>query len=231
VTEPRGAEGARTQARTLSHDEARRFYDRFGARQDAQAFYERPALERLIAHSSLGEARSVVEFGCGTGRLAAELLAHHLGPDCLYLGLDLSATMVGLARARVASFGARAEIRHTEGELQIEAPDGAFDRFVSSYVLDLLPEGEIRTLLEGAHRVLEPGGRLAIASLTHGEGRLTRAVSSAWEGIHRLRPALLGGCRPIALQAYLPERGWKLRHRSVVSPWALSSEIVVAERA
>jgi ubiquinone/menaquinone biosynthesis C-methylase UbiE len=216
--------------RTLSHSEAQRFYDRFGAKQDAQAFYERPALARLIAELRLGEARAVVEFGCGTGRLAAELLATQLSPECRYLGLDLSATMVGLARARVAPFGARAEVRQTEGAPRIDAPDGSFDRFVSTYVLDLLPETEIQLLLDEAQRVLAPRGLLGVAGLAHGGRGVPGAVSWLWERVHRLRPALVGGCRPIALATYLPERAWKIRHRSVVSPYAIPSEIVVAER-
>jgi len=218
------------EGRTLSHEEARRFYDRFGARQDSQAFYERPALERMLAHLALGEARAVVEFGCGTGRLAAELLARHLGPECRYLGLDVSRTMVGLARARIAPFGARAEIRQTDGAPRIDAPDGSFDRFVSSYVLDLLPADEIRSLLEEAQRVLAPGGRLGVASLTRGQSGVARAATWVWERIHRLRPALLGGCRPIEVAALLQEPAWKLRHRSVLSPFAIASEVVVAER-
>jgi len=218
-------------ARTLSHDEARRFYDRFGARQDAQAFYERPALERLIAQLRLPEARALVELGSGTGRLAAELLGAQLSPECRYLGLDVSATMVRLARARVATFGARVEIRQTEGAPRIEAPAGSFDRFVSTYVLDLLPEQEIRILLGEARRVLAPGGLLGIASLTHGGRGLPGVASWLWERVHRLRPALVGGCRPIALEAYLRERDWKIQHRSVVSPYGIPSEVVVAERA
>jgi len=217
--------------RTLSHEEARSFYDRFGARQDAQAFYERPALDRLIAELRLAEARAVVEFGCGTGRLAAELLGNQLSPECRYLGLDVSGTMVGLARTRVAAFGARVEIRQTEGAPRLEAPHGSFDRFISTYVLDLLPEREIRMLLEEAHRVLAPGGLLAIASLTHGGRGLPRAVSWLWERVHQLRPVLVGGCRPIALEPYLSECGWKIQHRSVASPYAIPSEVVVAERA
>jgi SAM-dependent methyltransferase len=216
--------------RTLSHEEARRFYDRFGARQDAQAFYERPALERLIAELRLPEAKALVEFGCGTGRLAEELLEGPLPTACRYLGLDLSATMVELARARVARFGARATIRQTNGQPQLDAADGAFDRFLSTYVLDLLSEREIQLLIEEARRVLAPGGLLGIAGLTRGERGLPRVISGLWARIHRLRPALVGGCRPIALDAHLPARAWRILHRSVVSPVAIPSEVVVAER-
>ncbi len=143
-------------ARTLSHEEAQLFYDRFGGRQDDQAFYEWPAVERMLANLDLGDAHGVVEFGCGTGKLAATLLAVHLSPECRYLGLDVSATMVGLARARIAPFGARAGIRHTDGTPRIEAPDGAFDRFVSTYVLDLLSPHEMGAVLDEAHGVLAP---------------------------------------------------------------------------
>jgi ubiquinone/menaquinone biosynthesis C-methylase UbiE len=216
--------------RFLSHDEARRFYDRFGAKQDSQAFYERPALERLIPELRLGEARALVEFGCGTGRIAAELLDSHLPPGCRYLGLDVSATMAGLAKERVARFGARAEVRQSDGAPRIDAPDGAFDRFLSTYVFDLLPEDEIRALLAEAHRVLAPGGLLGVAGLTHGEHGLSAAMSRLWTSVHQLRPALVGGCRPVSVAAQLPERAWRVRHRSVVAPWAIASEALVAER-
>jgi ubiquinone/menaquinone biosynthesis C-methylase UbiE len=219
------------EGRTLSHEEARRFYDHFGLRQDSQAFYERPALERMLENLALDEARAVVEFGCGTGKLAAELLAERLGPECRYLGLDLSQTMVALARDRVAPFGRRAEIRQTDGAPRIEAPAGSFDRFVTTYVLDLLSLDEIRALLDEAHRVLAPGGRLGVASLTHGRSGVARGVSWVWERIHALRPALVGGCRPIEVADLLSKRGWGLRHRSVVAPFAIASEVVVAERA
>jgi ubiquinone/menaquinone biosynthesis C-methylase UbiE len=216
-------------SRFLTHDEARRFYDAFGAKQDSQAFYERPALEGLLAHMDLDTARAVLEFGCGTGKLAAEILGR-LGPDPRYLGLDVSSTMVGLARTRLADHGARAEVRATDGSPHLDAPDGSFDRFVSTYVLDLLSEEEIRALLAEAHRALVPGGRLGIAGLTHGEAFPARALSWVWERIHRLRPSLVGGCRPLELSTFLPASLWSVRYRSVVAPYAIASEVVVAER-
>lgn len=215
---------------TLSHDEARRFYDRFGAWQDKQGFYERLALERLISRAGFADARRVVEFGCGTGRFAAELLSRHLPPECRYLGLDLSDTMVALARNRVAAFGARAEIHRTDGSPWLEYGNESCDRFLSTYVLDLLPENEIRTLLAEASRILVPGGLLGVASLTRGQRVAERAVSWIWERIHAVRPALVGGCRPIDLTSALNDEGWKIRYRCVVSPFAIPSEVVIAER-
>ena len=59
----------------ISHEEARVFYDKFGSKQDWQRFYEDPAVRDLIGHLSLDAAGSVIEFGCGTGRVAESLLA------------------------------------------------------------------------------------------------------------------------------------------------------------
>src|SRR4030095_13016261 len=62
----------------LSRSAARALYDRIGRWQDTQRFYEDRATANLIAHADLGNARSVVEFGAGTGRLAERLLRDHL---------------------------------------------------------------------------------------------------------------------------------------------------------
>jgi ubiquinone/menaquinone biosynthesis C-methylase UbiE len=217
-------------SRTLTHDEARRFYDRFGARQDSQAFYEEPALAELERHLELEQAHAVVELGCGTGRFAASLLRERLPADAIYLGLDVSQTMVDLASQRLAEFAPRAQVRRTGGSLRIDAPDAAFDRFVSTYVLDLLSTEDVATALAEAHRVLMPGGLAGLVGLTFGERGLARAVSWLWQRVHRLRPFLVGGCRPLEILGFLPADSWKVRHRGVVAPYGIASEIVVAER-
>jgi ubiquinone/menaquinone biosynthesis C-methylase UbiE len=215
-------------ARTLGHGEARRFYDRFGARQDSQQWYEREPVARLCAHLDLDQARRVVELGCGTGRLAAELLDGPLPRDASYLGLDVSATMVDLARARTARFGDRAEIRLTDGELHIDTPDASFDRFVATYVLDLLSEADIRAVIAEARRVLVPGGRLGLAGLTHGRGPVARGLTWVWETVHHLNPLWVGGCRPLALAGFVTEGGFTVLHHECVEPFGIASEVLVA---
>ena len=98
---------ARPHSRTLTTSEARAFYDRFGAKQDKQAFYEDRAIAALIAHADFEHAQSIFEFGCGTGRLAARLLPTPLPDNCHYLGVDISTTMVALARERLRPTGQR----------------------------------------------------------------------------------------------------------------------------
>lgn len=214
--------------RTLSHSQAARFYDRLGAGLDTQAIYEAAALRDLVAHLELATCRSVVEFGCGTGRLAAELLDRRLSPDATYLALDASATMAGLTQHRIRSFKGRAEVKKTDGSPVMDAPTGAFDRFISTYVLDLLADEDIRSLLAEAHRVLKPGGLLGLVSLTNGPTPLSGLVSATWRGLHHLSPWLVGGCRPIALRAFLSDPRWHLEYANVIVTFGIPSEVVVA---
>ena len=219
------------QARTLSHSEARSFYDGFGAKQDRQSFYEQVAIDELCSHAGFADSSAVLELGCGTGKLAKRLLEEELGEHARYLGLDLSSTMVGLARERTAPFGDRAEIRQTFGSLLIDAPDGSFDRFVSCYVLDLLSVEDIQTLLGEVHRVLVPGGLLCTASLTHGTTFATRIVSWSWARLHARSPKLVGGCRPIEVRPHLATNAWTIQLATVASAFGVPSEFVVAARS
>ena len=215
---------------TLSYAQAKRFYDRFGARQDRQAFYEDPAVGEMVAHARLESAGAVCEFGCGTGRLAARLLADVLPADATYLALDLSDEMVRLATARLAPWAGRARVLQTEGPPRIPHGDAGFDRFLSTYVLDLLGDDDIAALLAEAYRVLRPGGLLCLVGLTFGTTPWSRAVTALWQWVHKRRPQWLGGCRPVAVNRYLDLRSWQPVHRGVRNSYGICSEILVAAR-
>jgi ubiquinone/menaquinone biosynthesis C-methylase UbiE len=216
--------------RTLSHGEARRVYDWVGKKLDSQSFYEDRAAEELIRRGDFSCAHSVFEFGCGTGRLAARLLGNHLPESSTYHAVDLSATMVRVARTRLEPFGERVEIVQTDGEPPSDQTPGSFDRFVSTFVFDLLSEQDIRSVLRQAHRDLQPSGLLCLASLSTGSTRVSRIAARLWSGIHRLRPSLVLGCRPIELTPFLSEPDWRIAHHIALTPFGLPTEVVVAER-
>ena len=215
--------------REFTPEDARRFYDRFGARQDSQGFYENPALDALFEHADFRQAQAVFEFGCGTGALARRLFKTVLSGDARYVGLDLSQTMVGLATGRLEPWRDRAEVRLSDGSPRLPVPDGDFDRFVATYVFDLLgPDYQAQVLAE-AHRILRPDGLLCTVGLTHGTTPVSRLVSRFWDGICSRWPRLVGGCRPIRLGDDLEPERWEIRHREVAS-YGISSEVLVAER-
>ena len=216
-----------TEEPVLSPAEARAYYDRFGRKQDSQGFYEDPALAVLIANAGFAEARRVFEFGCGTGKLAARLLAERLPPTATYFGCDVSPTMVGLATERLAAWGDRAEVVLSAGVVRFPPPDRSVDRVVSAYVLDLLSADDIRRAFAEAHRVLEPGGKLGVVSLTEGVTVPSRIVVALWKALFRWRPSLVGGCRPIRYEPFVDGARWRVEHRSVVTPFGVPSEVLV----
>ena len=112
-------------ARFITHEQARRFYDRIGRGQDARPVSERRALDALAAHGDFARAKAVVEFGCGTGRFGARLLRERLPGGATYLGLDVSPHMVALAGAAVAPWAGRASIELTDGAVRLPVADGA----------------------------------------------------------------------------------------------------------
>ena len=220
----------------LSHSEAKAFYDRFGSKQDRQAWYERPALDRLVAHSRFDKAKSVLELGCGTGRFAGRIL-ELLPAEATYLGLDSSDTMLRLSEERLGRFGDRVRLRKTDGSVgvpessEVQDEGRRFDRMVSNYVLDLLPEREIESWIAEASHVLVEGGLLGLTTLSYGDRGLARWVPRLWSLVHRLRPQIVGGCRPIRLLPFVQRTQWAVLHHSRVTVRGLVSEVLVAERA
>lgn len=216
--------------RVLTAAEAKAFYDRFGRKQDMQAFYEDPALARLIAPAAFADARSVFEFGCGTGRFAVRLLSDVLPDDARYQGVDVSPVMVRIARGRLGAWAERAAVQVSDGTMRLPMADGTCDRIVCTYVLDLLSADDIAAFLADAKRVLAFGGSLCIVNLTDGRRGLARLVSAVWRRIHTFRPRLVGGCRPIRLRDLLVSAGWEIADQAAISAFAITSEVVVAKR-
>jgi ubiquinone/menaquinone biosynthesis C-methylase UbiE len=214
----------------LSYEQAKKFYDRFGKKQDWQTFYEDAATEALIRNGEFDKATGVLELGCGTGRFGERLLEGHLPGNAKYVGVDISDTMVDLAKERLARFGPRAEVYRTDGSPRLDFGTATFDRFVSNYVLDLLTSEDIRAVLQEAWRVLSAGGLLGLTSLTHGFTSMSRVVESIWTTIHAIRPTLVGGCRPISLSELVTEPRWRIRCADKFSGYGVPSEVLVAEK-
>lgn len=208
--------------------QAQAFYDRFGSKQDAQAFYEDAALNDLIGHAAFEQAASVFELASGTGRFASLLLSRHLPATATYLGIDLSSVMIGLATRRIAPYADRAKVMQSDGSMQFPLQDSSVDRVVCVYLFDILPEDDIRKAIAEAHRVLTPGGKFCVASLTRGVTVASHIVSTLWSLAFRLHSPLVGGCRPLRLDSFFEPASWSLDRRNVVVKFGVPTEVVIA---
>lgn len=102
----------------------------------------------------------VVDIGCGSGRLSAQL-ARRYADEIKYLGLDVVPELLSYARSK-STPTYRFEV--TE-DLMIPAPDNSVDFIVAFSVFTHLKRWETKIYLKEAKRVLRPGAKLVFSFL------------------------------------------------------------------
>jgi ubiquinone/menaquinone biosynthesis C-methylase UbiE len=118
-----------------------------------------PAARSLVERCELGDGESVLDAGCGTGA-AARFAAEKVGPAGRVAGLDLNAAMIEVARSLGPVQGAEIEW-HESTAYELPFPEGDFDVALCAQTLQFLDDRQ-RALAE-IHRVLRPGGRVAVS--------------------------------------------------------------------
>lgn len=129
----------------------------------------------------------VLDFGCGPGIYSRPLAAR--ARRGFVIGADLSPVMLDRATgsARRASLGNLAFVRADAQQLPIAS--GRMAAVCCCGALHLFPNPD--AALEEVHRVLEVGGRIAIAAYRRRRGALAEraaAVRLAKTGLHAFRP-------------------------------------------
>jgi ubiquinone/menaquinone biosynthesis C-methylase UbiE len=112
----------------------------------------------LVERAALQAGERVLDVACGTG-IVARVAAQQLGTTGKIVGLDTNAAMLTVARSLPRIPGV--SIEWQEGSaLALPYPDAAFDVVFCQAGLQYFPDRP-RALRE-MHRVLVPGGRLAL---------------------------------------------------------------------
>ncbi len=124
----------------------------------------------------------VLEIGAGSGAMAAQLLASR--SRLRMTVTDFDEAMVAAARARLARFADRANVRQADAA-RLPFPDGTFDAVVSFIMLHHVIDWH--AALGEAVRVLRPGGVLVGYDLV--ASRPARWLHQAEGARHRLMAA------------------------------------------
>jgi len=119
----------------------------------------------------------VLDLGCGTGHLTAEI-AEHVGPDGEAVGIDQSAEMVRAARED------HDRARFQRVDARTFAADGTFDAVFSNAALHWIPAADHGGVLGTVADALAPGGRF-VAEMG-GTGNV-EAITAATEAALRER--------------------------------------------
>ena len=117
----------------------------------------RPFAEQLVARAAVNHGDSLIDVACGTG-IVARLARERLGPDARIVGVDVAPAMLAVARTVDQTIDWR------EGNAT-SLPVSASERFTvvtCHQGLQFMPDKE--SAIREMHRVLAPGGRVAIAT-------------------------------------------------------------------
>ncbi|MGW1592378.1 class I SAM-dependent DNA methyltransferase [Streptomyces sp. NPDC002343] len=139
--------GTRAFYDTIAEDYAVHFRDQLA---------HRPLERALLAAyaEQVGHSGPVADLGCGPG----EITAHLDGLGLSVFGLDLSESMIAVARRRYPA------LRFEQGSMRsLSSADGSLAGVVSWYSSIHTPVDELPSLFSEFHRVLTPGGRLLLA--------------------------------------------------------------------
>jgi len=214
--------------RVINKKTIQHIYDWIGTKLDSQSFYGQSGLDEIIKHGQFDTAHAVFEFGCGTGRFAQQLLGQYLPDDTRYTAIDISPKMIEITRSRLKPWQQRINIIKSAGNVKLDFSDNSFDRFISSYVVDLLSHEDAIRLTDEAHRVLNEKGLICLVSITKGTTLFSKILMGSWRLINKIHPVLTAGCRPVRLLPMLSAEKWAVTFHKVISQYGVSIEVVIA---
>jgi len=213
---------------TRSRTQARHVYDRTSRwHRFVEEPFERRARTDGLDLLRVRPGERVLELGCGAGG-ALIALAAAVGPAGRVVGLDLSPGMISEAAARLRRAGLADRAVLLVGDAtSIPWPDVSFDALFMAFTLELFDTPEIPLVLAECRRVLRPGGRIAVVSLS-------RETPVGWptrlyERLHDRFPAALD-CRPIHPRLAVEAAGFAQAESRAIPLWSLRAEAVVAVR-
>lgn len=127
--------------------------------------------KRLMEYVELPARASLLDLGCGTGRLLDRLATQF--PDLSGTGLDLSAEMLRIARLQNRH---RPRLIYVQGNAEsLPFANGQFDAIFNTLSFLHYPEPE--RVFSEVSRVLRPGGRFYLVDLTFRKYTDTQAVA------------------------------------------------------
>ena len=208
--------------------EAKKTYDRISVVYDCLGgVFERRIAEQALGYLMVKSGEKLLEIGFGTGH-RLKTIAQLVGDTGKAYGIDISEGMIQVTKKRLGKSGLMDRVELHQGDAsKLPFAGESFDAAFMSFTLELFDTPEIPAVLNEVRRVLKPGGRLGITSLSKARG--SSITLRIYEWIHKKWPQYVD-CRPIYLEHFLHKTGYAIQRKETASLFLLPVEIVIATR-
>gem|GEM_PF-284598 len=207
-------------------DEARQTYDKLSRYYDyTMGALGRKYAEMALRRLSIVEGQTILEIGFGTG-YCLKLITECVGQTGKVYGIDISSGMMEMTKKRLEKAGMAKIVELIFADAAcLPFDDNTFDAVFMSFALEVIDTPEIPKVLEQIRKVLKPGGRLGVASMSKENGNSVFVRFYEW--IHSRWPKYLGS-RPIYAEQALIEAGYQIEMSEKLRIFRLPAEIIVA---
>ncbi len=204
----------------------RRAYDRAAVIYPASAMlFHAKAHRAALADSGIQDGMRVLEVATGSGEMFRRLV--RTNPNGATLGLDLSPNMARRTAKRVRrKFPTSRALCQAADARRMPFPGETFDAAVCCYLLGLLSSEDIVSTIGEFHRVLRPGGRLALVMIAEN----LRLFNWNFKLLGRLMPAFCGGQVAEQVPELIRARGFQIVSDRHVRQTGYPSRVLVARK-
>lgn len=207
-------------------DRTRRIYDLVaGVYPLSTLFFHEKAHKVALSLAGIDNGMRVLEIATGSGEMFRRIV--RTNPGGLNCGVDLSPNMAArtqrLARRRIPN--ARAHCQAVDART-MPFRDGSFDAVVCCYLLELMGSEAILQTLAEMHRVLRPGGRLALVLI----GQNVPAFNVLYKFGGSLAPAFWGRQVETAIPEAITGYDFTIEHDRKVQQGFYPSRVMIARK-
>jgi demethylmenaquinone methyltransferase/2-methoxy-6-polyprenyl-1,4-benzoquinol methylase len=210
-----------------TRDEARAFYNKIARVYDfLSESTEEPMRKFGLDQLDVRDGERVLEIGFGTGTSLVEL-ARMVGSHGKVLGVDIADQMLDVARQKLREKLLEDRVELICGDATtLPYLSDSVDAIFTSFTLELFDTPEIPVVLAECKRVLRPGARLVVVSMSK-EGE-NGAIVHMFEWTHKHFPNFLD-CRPIFVQRAVQAAGFQIESAERKTMW-VPVEIVLGRK-
>ena len=206
--------------------QTRRIYDLVaGIYPLSTLLFHEKAHKVALSLSGITDEMRVLEVATGSGEMLRRLAG--INPKGLTCGIDLSPNMAARTQ-RLARRGlpdSRIDCQAVDAR-RMPFRDSSFDAVVCCYLLELLGPDGIHETLDEIHRVLRPGGKLALVLI----GQNVPAFNVLYKVAGGLAPAFWGCQVEKAIPRAMADSDFEVEHDQTVQQGFYPSRVMVARK-